>query len=253
MTRFICLMCIAAVLVLLAAPAATEGDDKVEVPATRPSDTAATQPRPKLRGEYALMAAEAGLTDKQKVQLAATVMEGRDAEVRMLAANKERLDNLQKDLAEARRADNKDEISSILQQIMRINAAATKAKKALDESVMGLLTPEQKAKWAGFVLYRSVCRTLSRAELTDDQKTAVRRLCDNAALELGDDALKTSRKRVVAEKKLRDTVKSEILTDQQRKALGIRLTKPRGTRPVRPARPAKPPKKPVRQPPTKRR
>ena len=254
MIRLICLTCISAVVALHAAPTASEGNDKVEVPATRPSDTAATQPQPELRGEYALIAEEAGLTDEKKAQLAAIVMEGRDAEARMRAANQERLDTLQKDLAEARKADKKDAISSTLQQIMRINAAATKAKRAREEDVMGLLTPEQKVKWAGFVLYRSVCKTLSRVVLTDDQKTAIRGLCDDAALELGDDALKRFGKTVAAQRKLRDKIKTEILTDSQRKAMGVRPARPAArARPARPPRPAKLPKKPVKQPRAKRR
>ena len=110
------------------------------------------------------------------------------------------------------------------------------------------------SKWAGFVLYRSVCKTLSKARLTNKQKAAVRGLCHDAALELGDDALKTSRKKTEAQKKLRDQIKAEILTDEQRKALGGRPAKPPARAlPVRPVRPVKPPRKPVRQPPARRR
>ena len=206
---------------------------------TKPSGTPTTQPE--FRGEYALIAAQAKLTDEQKIQLAAIVMERGDAKARMRAANQEKLDGLKKDLAEARKANNRDAVSTILQQMMRINATAAKAKKALAKRVMELLTPEQQAKWAGFVLYRSVCKTLSKTSPTDDQKTAIRGLCDDAALELGDEALKMSPKRAAAQKKLRDKIKAEILTDQQRKAMGSR-----------PAKPVRPSQKPVKKPPAKR-
>ena len=239
MTKLNCLLCISAVLVSHIALVAAERDSKTEITVTKSSGTATTQPQ--LRGEYALIAAQTKLTDKQKIQLAAIVMERRDAEARMRAAKQEKLDGLKQDLAEARKTKNMDAISTILQQMMRINAAESKAKKAFAKRVMELLTPEQKTKWAGFVLYRFVCKTLSKTMLTDDQKIAVRGLCDDAALELGDDALKTSLKRTAAQKKLRDKIKAEILTDQQRKAMGSR-----------PAKPVRPSKKPVKKPPAKR-
>lgn len=154
MTRFIHLVYISVLLVLNAAPAAAKGDNEAEPPATRPSGAAATQPRPKLRGEYALVAAEVGLTAEKKAELAAIVVEERDAEARMRTANQKKLEKLQKDLADARKEDNKDAIVNILHQIMRINAAETKAKKAFQERVMGFLTHEQQARSIHAISYR---------------------------------------------------------------------------------------------------
>jgi len=255
MIRLTGLLCMSAVLVLHAEPVAAEGNDKAHLPATRPSDISAPRPQPRLSGEYALMAAEVRLTDKQKTQLKTIVIEELDAETRMQAVNQEKLEKLQKDLADARKAKNIDAISNILQHIMRIKAAETKAKKAFAKRAMELLTPEQKDKWAGFVLYRLICKPLSRVRLTDDQKTTIRGLCDDAAVELGDDALKTSLKMVVAQKKLRDEIKAQVLTEVQRKSLGLRPTKPHRTPRAKPSRPVKPlrkPVKPVKQPRAKR-
>ena len=239
MTRLNCILCISTALMPYVTLVAAESDSRTKAAATQPSNSAA--PQPELLGEYALIATQAELTDAQKSQLATIAKEGRDAEAHMRAANQERLDRLQKNLAEARRTGDKDSLSSTLQEIMRINSAASKAKKAYEARVLGLLTPEQKTKWAGFVLYREVCRTLPKANLTDDQKVTVRELCDDASLELGDDALKKFGKTVAARRKLRDRIKTEILTDQQRKAMG-----------VRPAGPARPVKKPVKKPSAKR-
>ena len=254
MTRLNYLLCIAIVLVPHITLIAAERDSETKAATTKPSRTAS--PRPGLRGEYALIATQAELTDKQRIQLAEIAMEQRNAEDRMRSVNQKRIAGLQKDLANARKANNVDAISTILQQIMRINATEAKAKKAFTARVMELLQPEQKAKWTGFTLCRSVCGTLLKAKLTDDQKNAIRELCNDAALELGDDGLKTAIKRYAAQKKLRDKVKAEILTDDQRKALGGRPTKPVRSvkKPVLPVKKSvMPPKKPVKKPPAKRR
>jgi len=92
MIRLTGLLCMSAVLVLHAEPVAAEGNDKAHLPATRPSDISAPRPQPRLSGEYALMAAEVRLTDKQKTQLKTIVIEELDAETRMQAVNQEKLE-----------------------------------------------------------------------------------------------------------------------------------------------------------------
>lgn len=247
MTRLNCLLCISIVLVPHIALLAVEKDGKTEAATTKPSHTAS--PRPGLHGQYALIAAQAQLNDKQINELMAIATEEREVQTRMQAVNQEKIARLRKDLADARKANNVDSISTILQQIMRINATESKARKAFEARAMEIMEPQQRAKWAGFGLCKSLCGALLRAKLTDDQKKAVRGLCDDTALELGDDGLKTTLQRSAAQRKLRDKVKAEILTGDQRKALGGRPTKSAAkARTAKPTERAKPPRKPARQP-----
>jgi len=225
MKKFACLLYTSVALFLPAAPlTAAKDSTATTAPTTKPSDGGTAGPE--LRGEYALIAAQAELTGEQRTQLAAIVTEARAAEARMQAANKDKLGKLRKDLADARKSNNRQAIAKASQQIMKINSAATKAKKALRARVLGLLTPEQKIKWAGFVFYRSACGVLAKANLTDDQKTAARKLCDEAARQLGAAALKKSRKTVAAQKKLLARIKADILSDRQRDAPGAKVAGP---------------------------
>ena len=100
------------------------------------------------------------------------------------------------------------------------------------EQIVAILTPEQKAKWAGFTLYRSVMRRYKRCKLVADQDKQIRDACAAAAKTM---PATTDRKgRGAAMKKLYKDIEEKILTDDQREELKKKPERvPRAKKPKR--------------------
>ena len=215
-----------AALMLTAGPVAAKEDAAKKPKKERGNKKAARakKARSLIRGEYAMLANEAGLTDEQKAQLEAMLKEAKTAQAQAAQANKEKLAELKKKIADAKEAKNKVAMKAAAKEMKDLRGAAAKAKKALWAKVTAMLTPEQKVKWAGFKLYRSACGRLKKAKLTDDQKVAARKLCEATAKELGDLVLAQKTKENAkaigqAIKKLQEKITADVLTAEQREAI----------------------------------
>ena len=215
-----------AALMLTAGPVAAKEDAAKKPKKERGNKKAARakKARSLIRGEYAMLANEAGLTDEQKAQLEAMLKEAKTAQAQAAQANKEKLAELKKKIADAKEAKNKVAMKAAAKEMKDLRGAAAKAKKEFWAKVMALLTPKQKLKWAAFKLYRSACRRLAKAKMTDDQKAAARKLCDATAKQLGDVVLAEKTRENAkaigqAVKQLQQKITAEILTAEQREAI----------------------------------
>ena len=201
------LLCVVMALTLTAgsALAAEDGAKPKKNRPARARKARNKKPKSGLRGEYGIMASELKLTDEQKAKLIEVVKA-------QAAARKERAAEaapIRKELAEARKAKNKDKVKELAAKLKGLRVD----RKAEQATIMDILTDEQKAAWAGFTVYRNACRKFGRAKLTDDQKNAIRDLCSKEKL-TGDRKADNA-----ALKALTAKISSDVLTDEQRKAM----------------------------------
>lgn len=199
------------------AQAAPADEDKPK--AKKPRKDRPKKDKSGLRGEYSIMASVLKLTDDQKAKLEALLKEMKEAVRTEAEAAKEKLAELKKAMEAAKKADDKAAGQAARKKMAELRKGSLAVRAGYQKKILELMTAEQRAKWGGFVLYRRVCRTFAKAKLTDDQKKAVRPLCDAAAKELGDLALSTARedkkKIAAALKKLGGKITGDILTTEQ--------------------------------------
>ena len=214
------LLCVVMALTLTAGSALAVDGDK---PKKKKRPGGARKARPKkprnlLRGEYGIMASEVKLTDEQKTKLIEVIKTQNEAK----KALAEKAAPIKKELAEARKAKDKDKIKELSAKLKALRGDS-KANKA---AIMAILSDAQKADWDSFTIYRNVCRKFGRAKLTDDQKQAIRGMCNKADIKTTGD--KKADNAVL--KGLTAKISADVLTDAQREA----MTKPRPKREKKP-------------------
>ena len=151
---------------------------------------------------------------------------------------RERQGELRKAMAEARKAKDKDKFKELAQQQKALMGPANDALA----KAMGVLTPEQRAKWEGSKLARQVLGRLKKAELDDAQKKAVEALCTKKAQELKDSDEKT--KRSASRTVLQEVVDNILTADQKAK---VNTRKPGAGKKPRDKGPKKPGEKGARK------
>ncbi|MDP6543209.1 MAG: Spy/CpxP family protein refolding chaperone [Phycisphaerae bacterium] len=160
-----------------------------------------------IRGEYAIMVSELKFTDAQKTKLIELIKAQNEARKATAEASKP----LRAEQAEAKKAGNKEKLKEIAGKLkaLRGDPKADRAK------IAAIMTPEQKASWAKFGLYRNACRKFARAKLTDDQKKAIRDMCAKSDVKVTGDKKADN----AALKALTDKIAADVLTDEQREAI----------------------------------
>ena len=156
-----------------------------------------------LRGEYAIMVSELKLTDEQKTKLIEIV--------KAKKALAEKTAPIKKEMAEAKKAGNKDKYKELRAKLKELGGDP----KAAQAKITAILTDEQKVDWAKFRLYRRACAKFRKAKFTDDQKKAVRDMCAKSGVKATGDKKADAQ----AFKGLTDKIAAEILTDEQRTAV----------------------------------
>ncbi len=219
MKKLFCVVWALALLGLTAGPVLVQAaEDKPKKPRKEKPD------RPKkgksgVRGEYAIMASVLKLTDDQKAKLEALIKEMNGAVRTDMEASKEKAAEIKKEMEAAKKAKDKAAGQAARKKMTELKKSSLAIKAGFQKKILELMTAEQRGKWGGFGLYRRICRTFAKAKLTDDQKKAVRPLCDAAAKELGDVAISTARedkKEIAAAlKKLGGKITTDILTNEQ--------------------------------------
>ena len=180
-----------------------------------------------LRGEYGIMASELKLTDEQKAKFA-EILKAQSEAKKALA---EKAAPIKKELAEARKAKDKDKMKELGAKLKELKGDSKADKAAL----MAVLTDAQKADWDSFTIYRNVSRKFGKAKLTEDQKKAIRDMCSKA------DVKTTGDKKADAAvlKGLAAKISADVLTDEQRTAMEpkARVKKEKKDKPVREKKP----------------
>jgi len=155
-----------------------------------------------LRGVWAILAAEAQLTDAQKAKLL------------------ERLKAYEK-AANAWEGENGGKLKGALDAGDANTAKALTAERDKlitdrDADIQAILTAEQKGRWEGHQLCRAELLALRRANPTEEQKKQIRAVCDECGA--GYAALKDEAQRKAAREQLRQRTLN-CLTAQQQEAL----------------------------------
>ena len=218
------LWCLCAVAVLAATPAFAQDEGAEKPKRQRPRREKPARDKGALRGEYAMMARECKLTEEQvallKEKLAARAAE----EAAWRKDNAAKLEEAQKAMKAAREAKDREAVKRAAEEHKTVLAERNKIVAKHMEAIMGILTPEQKEAWTGFTTYRTMMRSFSRLDLSEDQKAQVREMCTAAAKDVMSVDASDRKARGQAMNKLRKEIADKVLTEEQR---GKMTQKPR--------------------------
>jgi len=171
-----------------------------------------------LKGEYAIMVSVLGLDEAQQAKLK-EVVEKNAAALKAWddSDNGKKLAALQEEAKKAREAKDKEKTKTIGDQMKALQKERTDLQASQQAAIQALLTDEQKAKWKGFVLYRSVVGRYKKLGLTEAQDKQVRDLCMEASKTMpGPEDRKAQGEAVT---KLASEIEQKVLTDPQREEL----------------------------------
>jgi len=175
-----------------------------------------------LRGEYAIMASECGLTDQQKTDLKAKVKARKDAQKAWMDANGDKHKALREAYGKAKEAGDKDAMKKARDELKGLDTERRKADADSMTAILTILTPEQKAKWKAFHTYRTLMRRYKRLNPTEEQTARIRAAAAAASKGLGavaGDDKESRKKQGEIQKELQKTIEETILTAEQREAL----------------------------------
>ena len=198
----------AALVVLACAPAVMAEEAKAKAPA---KDT--------LKGVYAQMVTVCKLSDQQVPDLKAKVKARDDAVAAWMTANADKVKAADEAAKKAKEGSDKAAGKKANEDRQKLMAERTKIEADGMAAIYAVLTPEQKQAWEGQQMYMQVCARFRKANLTEDQHTKIRPLCDQAAKDeaavKGDE--KAARKaKTEVEAKLLKTIEDTILTAEQK-------------------------------------
>jgi Spy/CpxP family protein refolding chaperone len=238
------LLAVALMLGTAANTRAAEGDPaqpgKAAAKAAKPDG----EKQPALKGYYAIMASQLGLTDEQKAKVAEIAKARADADAAWQKESGEKVAAAKKALADAK--DQGDQAAAA--KAKADFAALTDAQAKLDQDwrgeILAVLTPEQREQWAGFNLYvGSVAAKFKKAELTDEQVKQIKALCTAAAKEIaplnGGDKQGAGQIFQIKEK-LNQQIRDQVLTADQRATLDAAAKAPKKGDAAAPMAPAVP-------------
>lgn len=166
-----------------------------------------------LKGEFAIMASELKLTDDQKAQLAEKVKAKEEAAAKWDAANGEKLKALMETAKKAKEAGDKAASKRAAEELKALRDDQEKATADAEAAIMGALTPEQKAQWDGFKVYRVAMMRFKKCNLTDEQTAKVKAACQDAAKSI------TPETKAKATQELYKKIEETILTAEQKPLL----------------------------------
>jgi Spy/CpxP family protein refolding chaperone len=193
---------------LLAAPAATQPAK----PMAKPMAKATAKPR--LPVPFSQMEAELNLTDAQR----SAIIEKNNAKAAALREweekNKARLDVLKASAQEAKAKGERDP-NARESTTLRKDRAALADK--YEEEIVKVLTPEQRAIYAGFNSYSGAMRRYAALKLTEEQKNQIKAQYIKAGPQIA--SASTEKERDVIRESVRKSVEAQVLTDEQRTEL----------------------------------
>jgi Spy/CpxP family protein refolding chaperone len=176
----------------------------------------------KLRGEYAILAAECKLTEEQQNTLKTKVAARRDAQEAWMKTNGSKLESLQETVKKPKDPNDKEAIKRASEELKALEADRLKIQATFEADLKALMTPEQQALWGAFRLYRPLMGRYKKLNLTEEQTKKAKDAAAAAAKELGEvkgDDKEARKAKADVAAKLRKTVEETILTAEQREIL----------------------------------
>lgn len=203
--------------------------ERIAPPAAEAAREAASAPasQPALRGEYAILASQAALSEEQRAALAQRVAARQAALEAWDAENGEKLEETAR---QARATRDPAAAEPLREQRDALRAQRAALAERHDREVLAVLTPEQRATWEAFRLNRQALRRCAGAELTDEQRAQILSLCQAAIRQAAQTEAPPAYERVQAA--LNETIEREVLTDAQREAIRRRPTSRPASRPA---------------------
>ena len=177
---------------------------------------------PALQGEYAIMAKVLKLDEATQAKIKEQFEANRKARNDWEEANGAKLRELRQEAAKARKAKDKEKVEQLEKDRAALEQAEAKLRTDARESIMALLTEEQRTTWNGFILRRGIMGRFKKVKLTDEQEVQMQKMCEESAKTVppADAHDREARKaRTEALEKLCDDIAQKVLTEEQRKKL----------------------------------
>lgn len=181
-----------------------------EKPTTKP-DGKTTRKNIKNYGGYAQIAAD--MTPEQLAKLDSLIDEKKAAMAEFDAKHASRKAEIEKSLAETT---DKTERAAKQKELNILRQQRTSLDKDYKDKIEAILTPEQKAKWAGLGIYSGMTRTFNAAKLTEAQKDEIKKKCLEAGARFN---AADAKQQEEIKKSIRASVESDVLTAEQRELL----------------------------------
>jgi len=204
--------------VLVTPSVAVAQDDAPKKARKKARDRKKPPKKKRLPGEYGIMASVLKIQEPQLTKFNAAVQAyGETMKAWQAGPDGAKLAELQKAAQEAKKAKDKDKAKELSQQMKPLMAQRAKVQAEERAAIMAVLTPEQKAQWAGFTIYRTAMRRYKRLKLSEEQTKQVRDLCDAAAKTMPPSSDRKAYGQ--ARKKLDAEIVEKVLTPEQRDEL----------------------------------
>lgn len=174
-----------------------------------------TRKKPRLRGMHAQMAKVCGMSEEQQEELIRLNAKRYEAWKQFKTSTTEKLKVLQARIAEARKNNDKEALKEAYSEIRSLRIKQREIYEHWKAKMMAILTPEQKARWDRYQAMLAIKRRFKSAGLTAEQMEKIEAAYTKFVVGAGPSDKKARRE---ALKKLNDYIRTEILTDAQRKA-----------------------------------
>lgn len=215
-----------ALMGLLAGPSAVRAEDAAggEKPVKKEREKKVREDQGSkdgLKGVYAAIAKEAGLSAEQQAVMVQRLDELTARMTEWKTAHGQKLTELKEKQAAAKAAGNKEEAEKLGAEVRALEESRKKIEEEGKAGVMSVLDPAQRAKMQGYYLYTGQLNRLSKLDLSEEQKGKVRALAEAAVAEMAKANINPDDKKAVGpiKDKLVKDVNEQVLNDDQRAKL----------------------------------
>merc|ERR1711941_145028 len=178
----------------------------------------------KLKGWHAHYAKELQMTDEQIEQYKAILKTRYETESKWKAENKEAYESAKKAMNDAKASGDKEAYSKAKADYYAVKKSKDEANKAYETALDGLLTAEQQGRKTGLSLYNSVKWYIKKADVSSEQQNQIKEMAIAEGAKLVDAKGKEYHNAKMA---FVEKVKTEVLTDAQRTAIGSKDKTPK--------------------------
>lgn len=172
----------------------------------------------RLGGWYSHYAKELNMTDEQVAKYKQIIAKKQEAESKWKTENEAAYKAAMDKMKAARASDDKAAYKTAHDEMLKARKGKNQAQKEYEESLDGLLTPEQKAKKASIGLAIGTIMSLRKANLTEDQKAKIKAMAEAQGANIAE--LKGKGRKAVgkARQAFKQKVIDEVLTEEQKAA-----------------------------------
>jgi len=192
---------------------AQEGADKPKKDKKVKKQGEPKKDKPRMRGAHAQMVKVCDLDEAQQQKIADLMAARNKALTEFHQANKDKIKELQDAAKKARQSKDREAAKKAYADMNALNAQRNEIMKKSQAAVLGVLTPEQRAKWDEYNVLNAVRGRFRGVKLTDQQMAKIKAEYVKAAAgaDMTDDK---ARYKVIRDLSVK--IDNEILTDDQK-------------------------------------